>query len=235
MDDRLTYAAMMVRLRDADGTIGGAVHTSGDTIRTALQLIGRADGARTVSSFFLMLLEREHHGTARILMFADCALIVQPTIEELAQIALSSARSYKALVGNSPRVAMLSFSTAGSAVHKRATHIQAATALVRTLKPDLIIDGELQFDAATVPTVSASKAPDSVLAGEANILVFPSLEAANIGYKIAQRIGGADAIGPIIQGLARPANDLSRGCSAEDVYRLMAVTAVQAINGSGVS
>ena len=178
-----------------------------------------------------MLLEREHHGTARILMFADCALIIQPNVEELAEIALSSSRSFKALVDNSPRVAMLSFSTAGSAVHKRAVHVKEATELVRKLDPDLIVDGEIQFDAAMMPAVSAKKAPDSVLEGNANIFIFPTLDAGNIGYKIAQRIGAADAIGPILQGLAHPANDLSRGCSAEDVYRLLAVTAVQAENG----
>ena len=230
-DDRLIYAALMVRLEDAHGTIGGAVNTTSDTVRTALQIIGRAEGVRTVSSFFLMLLEKEHHGTARILMFADCALIVQPNIEELAEIALSSSRSFKSLVDDSPRVAMLSFSTAGSAVHKRAVHVKEATEQVRKLDPDLIVDGELQFDAAMMPEISAKKAPDSVLKGDANIFIFPSLEAGNIGYKVAQRIGAADAIGPILQGLAHPANDLSRGCSAEDVYRLLAVTAVQAENG----
>ena len=230
-EDRLTHAAMMVRLQDADGTIGGAVHTTSDTVRTALQIIGRAEGVRTVSSFFLMLLEQQHHGDARILMFADCALIIQPSVEELAEIALSSSRSFKALVDVSPRVAMLSFSTAGSAKHKRAVHVKEATDLVRKLDPDLLVDGELQFDAAMMPTVSAKKAPDSVLEGDANIFVFPTLEAGNIGYKIAQRIGAADAIGPILQGLVHPANDLSRGCSAEDVYRLLAVTAVQAENG----
>ena len=136
-EDRLVHAAMMVRLQDADGTIGGAVHTTSDTVRTALQIIGRADGVRTVSSFFLMLLEKEHHGTARILMFADCALTIQPNVEELAEIALSSSRSFKALVGDSPRVAMLSFSTAGSAIHKRAVHVKEATELVRKLDSDL--------------------------------------------------------------------------------------------------
>jgi len=226
--DRLVYAATMVRVNDADGTIGGAVNTTGDTVRTALQIIGRAEGVKTVSSFFLMLLEREHHGQPRILVFADCALIVQPSSDELAQIALSSAASYHSLVKLTPRVAMLSFSTAGSARHEAVDRVKQATERVIEESPHLIVDGEIQFDAALVPEISATKAPESPLQGDSNVFVFPSLEAGNIGYKIAQRIGAADAIGPILQGLAQPANDLSRGCSAEDVYRLLAVTAVQA-------
>lgn len=226
-DSVLVHAAMMVRQGDADATIGGAVHTTGDTVRAALQIIGRAPGVSTVSSFFLMLLDKPHHERSRAVLFADCALLIQPTSEELAQIALSSAQSCQALTGERARVAMLSFSSAGSARHARVSEIAEATARVRELAPELCVDGELQFDAAFVPAVAASKAPDSVLAGDANVFVFPSLEAGNIGYKIAQRIGGADAIGPVLQGLAKPANDLSRGCSAEDVYRLMAVTALQ--------
>jgi phosphate acetyltransferase len=226
--DRLVYAATMVREREADGTIGGAVNTTADTVRTAFQIIGRAEGVKTVSSFFLMLLEREHHGQARILVFADCALIVQPNSDELAQIALSSAASYISLVKDTPRVAMLSFSTAGSARHKHVERVRQASELVTQQNPALIVDGDIQFDAAVIPDICIAKAPNSPLKGISNVFVFPSLEAGNIGYKIAQRIGAADAIGPILQGLARPANDLSRGCSADDVYRLLAVTAVQA-------
>lgn len=225
----LVFAAMMVREAQADATIGGAVHTTGDTVRAALQIIGKAKGVSTVSSFFLMFLEQEHHGEPRVIVFADCALIVQPSMEELAQIAVSSAQSFEALSGETAKVAMLSFSTAGSAQHALVTQVRQATARARELAPTLTIDGEFQFDAAFVPDIAARKAPESTLTGDANIMVFPDLAAGNIGYKIAQRIGGAIAIGPVLQGLAKPANDLSRGCNADDVYKLIAVTAVQAV------
>ena len=226
--DPLVFSAMMVRQGQGDGTIGGAVATTGDTVRTAFQVIGLAPGVGMVSSFFLMLMEGEHHPVKGALAFADCGLIVEPSVDELEQIAISSADSFRALTGNVPRVAMLSFSTIGSARHARVDHVVAATEKARTARPDLTIDGEIQFDAAFVPSVAERKAPGSPLGGAANVFVFPNLEAANIGYKIAQRIGGAKAIGPILQGLARPANDLSRGCSAEDVHALIAVTGVQA-------
>ncbi len=224
----LAFAAMMVRQGDGDGTIAGAVHTTADTVRTAFQIIGMAEGIKNVSSFIIMLLDQPHHPEPEVLLFADCALTIQPSSEELAQIAISSADSMQALLGETPRVALLSFSTAGSARHERVNVVSEAVKLANAERPDLAIDGELQFDAAFVPDVASSKAPDSVLGGRANVLVFPSLEAGNIGYKIAQRIGGAKAIGPIMQGLARPANDLSRGCNADDVYALVAVTAMQA-------
>ena len=218
---------MMVREGDADGTVGGAVETTSNVVRTALQIIGKAKGVDTVSSYFLMLIE----GGSRPVIFADCGLVLQPTSEELASIAIASSQSLTALTGLAPKVAMLSFSTKGSvpqSAHESLGRIAEAVDLVKERAPDLPIDGELQFDAAIVPEVGAKKAPGSDVAGAANVFVFPSLSAGNIGYKIAQRIGGATALGPILQGLAKPANDLSRGCSAEDVFQMIAITGAQA-------
>ncbi len=223
----LAFAAIMVRQGDADGMVGGAVATTADTVRTALQIIGPAPGAKLVSSFFLMMLCEPHHVKKGAFIFADCGLVVEPDAEELAQIALSSARSYQALTGDEAKVAMLSYSTNGSAAHERVTKVAEATRLARLAAPDLLIEGELQFDAAFAKSVSLSKVPNSTLKGSANVFVFPNLDAVNIGYKIAQRIGSAKAIGPILQELAKPANDLSRGCSADDVYSMIAVTGAQ--------
>ena len=220
----LVYAAMMVRQGDADGTIGGAVATTADTVRAALQIIGRAPETKIVSSFFLMILP---HPRPQAVAFADCALVILPDAEELASIAVSSARSYAALTGEVPRVALLSFSTMGSAEHESIDRVRKAASIAKSIDPDLLIEGEIQFDAAIDHDVRIKKAPDSVLADDANVFIFPNLNAGNIGYKIAQRAGGATAIGPILQGLARPANDLSRGCSADDVYQMIAVTAAQ--------
>ncbi|MFQ5567433.1 MAG: phosphate acetyltransferase [Paracoccaceae bacterium] len=226
--DPLVFAALMVRLGHADGTVAGAVATTAATVRSALQIIGHAPGTTMVSSFFLMLLDAPHHPKQGVLVFADCGLVVEPDAGELAAIALASAQSFADLTGSIPRVAMLSFSTHGSARHDRVTKVIEATALARAARPGLLIDGDLQFDSAFVPAINAAKAPGSPIAGDANVFVFPSLEAANIGYKIAERIGGVKAVGPILQGLAHPANDLSRGCSADDVYHLIAVTGAQA-------
>lgn len=224
----LVFAAMMVRENQADGTIGGAVATTADTVRTALQVIGRAPNAGLVSSFFLMMLCQPHHAKKGAFVFSDCGLVVDPDAAGLADIARMSAQSYQALLGDRPKVAMLSFSTNGSAAHDRVSKVVEATHIARAANPDLLIDGELQFDSAFVEAVSSSKAPNSALHGQANVFVFPNLDAANIGYKIAQRIGGATAIGPVLQGLAKPANDLSRGCTADDVFHMIAVTVVQA-------
>lgn len=229
MGGQLGFAAMMVRLGDSDGTIGGAVATTTETVRTALQVIGKAPETDVVSSCFLMSLGAPFNQSV---IFADCGLILQPTSAELASIAIASAKSLMAFTGQTPRVAMLSFSTMGSVradAHESIDRIRAAISMVRAQEPDLNVDGEMQFDAALMRNVGDKKAPDSQVAGHANVFVFPSLSAGNIGYKIAHHLGGASALGPILQGLAKPANDLSRGCSAEDIYHLIAVTACQAI------
>lgn len=229
------FAALLVHTGHADGTVGGAVTTTAEIVRTAIQVIGPAPGAHLVSSFFLMLFCQSHHVKKGAHVFADSGLVVDPTAAEMAQIALNSARSFAALTGDVPRVAMLSFSTRGSANHTAVSKVVTATEIARAAEPTLLIDGELQFDAAFVPDVAASKAGDSALGGNANVFVFPNLESGNIAYKIAQRVGGALAIGPILQGLAKPANDLSRGCSAEDILHMIAVTAAQAERADALS
>lgn len=227
MREPLAIAAMMVRAGDAEGAIGGAVATTADTVREALQIIGKAPGAALVSSLFLMILDQPHHRRKGAYLFGDCGLVVDPDANELSHIAAQTAASFTALVGEEPRVAMLSFSTFGSAKHERTAKVAEATKLLKAMRPELPVDGEVQFDVAIDPGVNAAKAPGSVTKGEANVLIFPNLDAGNIGYKITQRIGGATAIGPVLQGLAKPMNDLSRGCSAEDVIHMIAVTSAQ--------
>ena len=222
------FAALLVKTGHADGTLGGAVATTAEIVRTAMQVIGPRPGTKLISSFFLMILGAEHHVKQGALVFSDCALVIDPNAEEMAQIAQDSARSFTDLTGQDPKVAMLSFSTRGSARHASVTKVSEATELARAAAPDLVIDGEIQFDAAFVPEIGASKTGDGPLGGDANVFIFPNLDAGNIAYKIAQRIGGANAIGPILQGLSAPANDLSRGCSAEDILHMIAVTAAQA-------
>ncbi len=226
--DQLHFANLMVQAGDADGTIAGARYTSGDCVRAALQIIGVAPGIKTVSSFFLMIFEAEHHEPKQAMLFADCALVVDPTAEQLADIAIATSDSARPLLERDPSVAMLSFSTNCSADHPMVDKVREATDLVRKSSPQLAIDGDIQLDAALVASIVERKMPDSKTRGNANVLIFPDLNAANIGYKIAQRLGGAIAIGPIMQGLNHPANDLSRGCSADDVYYLIAMTVVQA-------
>lgn len=226
--DPLVFAALLVETGRADGSIGGAVATTSDTVRAALQVIGKAKGAPLVSSFFLMILPEDHPLERPAMVFSDCGMVIDPNAQELAGIAGQAADSFAALVGEVPKLGMLSFSTQGSAKHERVTKVQEATEALKAARPDLIVDGELQLDAALVPTVAASKAPNSAVKGAANVLIFPNLDAGNIGYKLAQRFGGAVAIGPVLQGLAKPANDLSRGCSAGDVLAMVAVTALQA-------
>ncbi|MEM9576405.1 MAG: phosphate acetyltransferase [Pseudomonadota bacterium] len=226
--DPLFFAALMVREGHADGTVGGAVATTSDTVRAALQVIGKAKDAPLVSSFFLMVLPENHPSGREAMIFSDSGLVIDPSSEELAAIAVASAGSYRQLLNTEPHVALLSFSTMGSARHPRVEKVTDAVALLRANHPDIKADGELQFDAAFVPGVGASKAPGSTVAGSANVMIFPNLDAGNIGYKIAQRVGGCEAIGPVLQGLAKPANDLSRGCVAEDVTNMIAVTVLQA-------
>ncbi len=224
----LYYGAVMLKAGDADGMVAGAINSTGNVLRPALQIIKTAPGIKVVSSCFIMELSDAKWGDNGVMIFGDCAVIPNPTAEELAAIAIASAASGKQLVDIDPRVAMLSFSTKGSAKHDNVTKVQEATQLAHELAPDLALDGELQADAALVESVGQLKSPGSKVAGHANVLVFPDLQAGNIGYKLVQRLAGAEAIGPIIQGLAKPVSDLSRGCSVDDIVSVVAITAVKA-------
>lgn len=228
--DPVYYGTMMVKVGDADGLVSGAVHSTGDLLRPGLQIIKTAPGIKVVSSFFVMEVPNSPYGDNGTLLFGDCAVNPNPSAEELASIAISTADNAKALCGIDPKVAMLSFSTMGSAKHEYVDKVVEATKIAKEARPDLAIDGELQLDAAIVGKVAKLKAPNSTVAGNANVLIFPDLQAGNIGYKLVQRFAGAEAIGPICQGFAKPINDLSRGCSYEDIVNVVAITAVQAQN-----
>jgi phosphate acetyltransferase len=224
----LYFASLMVAAGDADGSVGGAANTTAETVRAALHAVGPKPGMRLVSSAFIMALPNKEFGHNGLIAFADCAVVIEPSAVDMAEIAIASAATTRALINAEPAVALLSFSTKGSGKHPQVNKVVEAWRIVRERAPDLNVDGELQADAAVAPIVARSKAPGSTVAGCANTLIFPNLAAANIGYKLVERLAGASAIGPFLQGLAKPANDLSRGCSADDIYNVAVVTSLQA-------
>ncbi len=230
--DPLYYGNMMVKTGDADGMVAGAVNSSANVIRPALQILKTAPGTKLVSAFFIINIPDCTYGNKGTFIFADCGLNQDPNADEVSEIAISSAKSYKQLICDEPKIAMLSYSTYGSAKSDLVTKMQEATRLAKEKAPELAIDGELQLDAAIVDAVAKQKAPQSNVAGQANVLVFPNLDAGNIGYKLAQRLGKGEAYGPVLQGIAKPVNDLSRGCVAEDIAGVVAITAIQAQNNN---
>ena len=228
MKDETHFGMMMVKMGACDGLVSGAIHSSSDTLRPALQILKTAPDTKLVSAFFLMVIPNCEYGENGVFVFSDCGLNQSPNSDELAEIAISSSKSFEQLVGKTPKVAMLSYSTYGSAKSELVDKVQDATKLVKEKAPKLLVDGELQLDAAIIPEIAASKAKGSNVAGKANILIFPDLNAGNIGYKLVQRLAKAEAYGPLCQGIVKPVNDLSRGCSADDIVGVVAITAVQA-------
>lgn len=230
IENPLYLSVLMIKAGDADGEVAGANNATGDVLRPAFQYVKTKPGVSVVSGAFIMLLKDKHYGENGMMVFADCAVHPNPTAAELAQIAVSTGETTRAITGMVPRIAMLSFSTKGSAKHEMVDKVVEATRLAKEMAPDMEIDGELQADAAIVPGIGSSKAPGSKIAGRANVLVFPTLEVGNIAYKLVQRLADAEAIGPVLQGMAAPINDLSRGCSMSDIVSLVAITVCQAQN-----
>lgn len=226
--DNLYFATMLLKVGRVDGYVAGATHTTADNLRPALQIIKATPGLRTVSSFFLMVFPETKWGHNGVLLYSDCGMVEQPTAEQLADIAVASARTFRQLVGSEPRVAMLSYSTKGSANSPDTQKVIRAVELARKMAPEIVLDGEMQADAALIPSIGERKCKGSPVAGRANCMIFPDLDAGNIAYKITERLGGAQALGPLVQGMAKPAHDLSRGCSADDIVKVAAIAAIMA-------